>query len=440
MGFRAAPARGQPPDVAEPPKPAAAQAPGPTAPPKMETPAPTAAEPPFAPNRPEDARTDMLKSAPGVAVWQRGMFPAPALLEWHGNVETDVGFARYTFDTPSENPSSFFDFRGRFVLGPTFRYNFSNDYFFRTTGQLVGWLREQVGVYQINVDDLFVQVGQNSVWDFMVGRFMTWRVYRKGLGYDLYTLEDTGALLLGNIEGANFGPHIYEVDHIFMRRTPGRAAFHVYPTSWSGLELAGEYGKEGTANTAGGRAAANVTYDFLSLSAGAEYRFLKPAQETSSLAADGVTKVECPRCGVTERWGVGGGAVLNYKPLEAGFNAALGKQNVYSQKDGTPDKNGFGQTTSLGGYLEFDLGSQVFGRSLILGGGAHRTETLTEVEEFKRHVQGAAYIAYPLGFNNAMVKLVLSKSDVLWEEPSGDVFILRNSRMMAARVRVSFYF
>jgi hypothetical protein len=39
-----------------------------------------------------------------------------------------------------------------------------------------------------------------------------------------------------------------------------------------------------------------------------------------------------------------------------------------------------------------------------------------------------------------MVKLVLSQSDVLWEEPSGDVFILRNSRMVAARVRVAFYF
>ena len=204
--------------------------------------------------------------------------------------------------------------------------------------------------------------------------------------------------------------------------------------------VAGEYGKEGTSNTAGGRAAANVTYDFLSLSAAAEYRFLKPAQEAASLAADGITKVECRRCGVTERWGFGGGAVLTYKPIEAGFNAAIAKQAVYSQKDGEPDKNGFGQTISFGGYLELDVGSLSFGRRLVLGGGLHRTELLTEVEEFKRHVQGAAYIAYPLGFNNAMVKLVLSQSDVLWEEPSGDLFILRNSKMLAGRVRVSFNF
>jgi len=204
--------------------------------------------------------------------------------------------------------------------------------------------------------------------------------------------------------------------------------------------VAGEYGKEGTANTAGGRAAANVTYEFLSLSAGAEYRFLKPAQEAASLAADGITKIECRRCGVTERWGFGGGAVLHYKPIEAGFNVATSNQLVFSQKDGTPDKNGNAKTTSFGGYLEIDVGSPLFGRGLIIGGGAHRTELLTEVEEFKRHVQGAAYIAYPLGFNNAMVKLVLSQSDVLWEEPSGDVFILRNSKMIAGRVRVSFYF
>jgi hypothetical protein len=80
------------------------------------------------------------------------------------------------------------------------------------------------------------------------------------------------------------------------------------------------------------------------------------------------------------------------------------------------------------------------GRRLILGAGVHRTEVLTEVEEFKRHVQQAAYIAYPLGFNNAMVKLVLSQSDLLWEEPSGDIYILRNSKMIAGRVRVSFNF
>jgi len=421
-----APAKAQPPTTADPSKPATGtaialeQAP--------ETP------------RPEPPTPELLSGAPGVAVWQRGIFPSLARLEWHGGTEIDVGFARYTFDTPSENSSSFNDFRGRFVLGPAFRYDFAQDYFFRTTGQLVAWVREQVGLYQINVDDVFVQVGKSGLWDFMLGRFLTWRVYRKGLGYDLYTLEDTGALLLGNIEGSNFGPHIYEVDHIFMRRTPGRAAFHLYPTPWSGLEIAGEYGKEGTSNTAGGRAAANVTYEFLSVSAAAEYRFLRPAQETSSLAADGMTKVECKRCGVTERWGVGGGAVLTYKPIEAGFNVALGKQAVYSQKDGQADKNGFGQTISMGGYLEFDLGSLAWGRPLIFGGGLHRTELLTEVEEFQRHVQGAAYVAYPLGFNNAMVKLVLSQSDVKWEEPSGDIFILRNSKMVAGRVRVSFNF
>jgi hypothetical protein len=417
----------QPPTAAtEPPKPAIPASPEPGLPP--------------APARVEEGRTETVQAGPGVAPWQREPFPNPARLEWHGSMETDVGFAKYSFDTPSENASSFYDFRGRFVLGPTFRYDFANDYFFRTTGQFVAWIREQVGLYQINVDDLYAQVGKSEVWDFMVGRFMPWRVYRKGLGYDLYTLEDTGALENGNIEGAKFGPHVYEVDHIFMRRTPGRASVHVYPTPWSGIEVTGEYGKEGTSNTAGGRAAANVTYDFLSLSAAAEYRFLRPAQETSSLAADGVTKVECKRCGVTERWGFGGGAVVTYKPIEAGLNAALTKQAVYSQKDGERDKNGFAQTTSIGGYLELDVGSLVIGRRLVLGAGGHRTEVLTEVEEFKRHVQGAAYIAYPLGFNNAMVKLVLSQSDLLWEEPSGDIYILRNSKMIAGRVRVSFNF
>jgi hypothetical protein len=65
----------------------------------------------------------------------------------------------------------------------------------------------------------------------------------------------------------------------------------------------------------------------------------------------------------------------------------------------------------------------------------------SEVSEFNRHTQAAAYIAYPLGFNNAMVKLVLSQSDAHWEAPTGgDMFILRQSKMVAGRVRVAFYF
>jgi hypothetical protein len=114
-------------------------------------------------------------------------------LEWHGNLELDGGYVKYSW-AGAFVPESVYDSRGRFVLGPMLTQTLGNDYFLRVTGQVVAWVREIYGIYQINADDVYVQVGKQGLWDFMAGRFLTWRVFRKGLGFDLYTLEDTGAL------------------------------------------------------------------------------------------------------------------------------------------------------------------------------------------------------------------------------------------------------
>jgi hypothetical protein len=116
-------------------------------------------------------------------------------------------------------PETVYDSRGRFVLGPMFTRDLGNDYFLRVTGQVVAWVREDLAnYYQINADDVYVQVGQQGLWDFMAGRFLTWRVFRKGLGFDLYTLEDTGARTGPNFtDTSQWFPHAYEVNTIFMR-------------------------------------------------------------------------------------------------------------------------------------------------------------------------------------------------------------------------------
>src|SRR5207245_753535 len=117
---------------------------------------------------------------------------------------------------------------------------------------------------------------QRQVWDLMIGRFMTWKVYRKGLGFDIYTLEDTGALdnaqVSLSVTSASYAPHVYGVDNMWLRGPQGRAAFHVYPTSWSGLEIVGEYGRNGTPNSIGGRAAGKVEYGPASLALGLELK------------------------------------------------------------------------------------------------------------------------------------------------------------------------
>ena len=351
-----------------------------------------------------------------------------------------MGYARYTFREYRSVPDDFYDFRGRFVLGPSVRHDFGGDYFFRGTAQFVAWIREQDRNYQINVDDVYAQVGQKNVWDFQVGRFMTWRVYRKGLGFDLFTLEDQGALLSGKQDQGEYAVHTYEVSSIFFRDQQGRAAFHFYPTSWSGIEVAGQYGKDTISNTFGGRFAGNLNFDMVSVSAAAEYLHSRPSDEKSDAIStdDPDTRTYCDTCGVTKKYGVGGGAVFKMKPVELGANFARRYVTNWNVKaPGELDRSSSEHTTSVGGYLELDVGLLAINRGLIIGGGLSRTEQLTKTEAFQRHIQGAAYVAYPLGFNNAMVKVVGSYANGLSDDANHEIL---QGHMLSVRVRLSFNF
>jgi hypothetical protein len=377
-----------------------------------------------------------IQAPPGVAPWFSAPFDSGMTLEWHGGFEMDVGYASYTHETESLRPETFQDFRGRFVAGPVLRRDFGPDYFFRASGQMVAWVREQASIYQVNVDDVYAQVGKKGVWDLTVGRFMTWRVYRKGLGWDLYTLEDTGATYGTFADVGKFYPHTYEVDDIFLRATPGRAAVHLYPTPWSGIELVGQYGRLEQDNILGGRAAAGVTFSHFNASAAGEYLRQSPALQSGSNDTTTGAFIPCDTCGVTKRRGVGGGATFNFSPVELGLSAAT--ERVKSvQPNGTPDTSASGKRTSFGGYAEFDVGKFVIGRALIIGAGLHRTEQLADSGDFKRHVQEAGYIAFPLGFNNAMLKFVYSKADGVFRNSQG---LEQRDHMGSGRLRLRFDF
>jgi hypothetical protein len=386
---------------------------------------------------------------PGVSPWEARTLDEALSPVWHGGLETDVGYAKYTHSVPTTAAEDFYDFRGRFVVGPEITHPFGGEYFLRAKAQLVAWIREAAGIYQINADDVYGQIGQKGVWDVTLGRFMTWRVYQKGLGFDLYTLEDTGALLKTFVSSA-FYPHIYEVDEIFYRAQSGRVAAHVYPTPWSGIEVTGQYGSEITSNILGGRVAAGVSLPFLTLIAGAEYRSQRPSQEQYSLDANNA-KTFCDDCGKTKTYGGGGSAAVKVKPIEVGVSAATERSKTWSSLGaggGTLDTTSSFKRTSFGGYGELDVGTLVLGRSLKLGAGLDRTETLFDSSAagvagtFLRHVQGAAYVAYPLGFNDSMVKLVVSKADGTQKVPQGPGLpdIAQDDHMLAARLRLTMNF
>ncbi len=372
-----------------------------------------------------------------------------SLLQWHGGLEADTTYAHYS-DKSTTRPQSFYDMRGRFVAGPSLEYRFGEhkDWFVAARGELVAWLRETT-TYQVNADDVYGQFGLKGVWDLKLGRFQTWRVYHKGAGFDLYTIEDQGACTSGSLttgscslESGVFGPHTYEVSHNYYREPAGRVALHAYPTPWSGIELAGSLGNVGSLNQLGARGAGLVHFDFLRVSAAAEYRMTKPGQEQASMDPITGAAVICENCQVSRNYGFGGGAELTLKPVAIGINGAQSHETKYSPTNGTLDRDASATRTSLGGYAEFDLGSLAFERSLILGFGMNRTEVLDQVDNFEQHYQSAAYVLFPLGFNAASVKLVVSQATLDIQKAVGDgtAMQLPTSTMRAARVRLSYPF
>jgi hypothetical protein len=366
-----------------------------------------------------------------------GLYSGKMKLGWDGNAEIDVGYARYSYSLASYTPERLYDFRGRFVMGPVLEYDFDENHFFRLTGQVVAWVREEKQQYQVNADDVYVQAGRRKTWDVKLGRFETWVVYDKGLGYDRYTLEDTGAMKEGPFNQAIFGADIYEVNAIYGREMPGNLALHAYPLDVLGVELVGQYGSGSqTTNRLGARLAADLNLKFLRIRAGAEYRKEEPTLEITK-QENGVD-VPCDKCSDKTFFGFGGGAVGKLGPVELGLNVAKVSVETY-KTDGTAlELPATYDVTSFGGYLELDPGKLLFERSLIVGVGMNRTENLYENQDFERHDQGAAYIAFPLGFNDAMIKLVLSKADLLVEDvdPATNVVTARDSDMVAGRLRV----
>lgn len=395
------------------------------------------------PPTPKPARTGIPAEA-GTPGW---MLAPPALhvssgLDWHGNLELDNGYVRYSFDVTGKQTLTVYDSRGRFVFGPLLTQDLGNDYFLRETGQVVTWVREVPGgqSYQINADDVYVQVGKQGLWDFMVGRFLTWRVFRKGLGFDLYTLEDTGASKSDNYGSPEWFPHMYEVNDIFMRDpkiTPaGRAAFHFYPTSWSGVELVGSYGHlDSSRNFLGGRLAAGMKLEYFSLLAGAEYQAV--SSDIQKFYSD---STPCAKCNSMRTYGAGGSAAVTpVRQIEIAFSFAYNRVHDWALADALDRPK---ETRSLGGYLQLDAGSFFMPRSLFLGGAFFHTEYRDRVDKsvYDSQDQIAASLAYPLGFNNAVVKLVFSEAKGHEESLTPGNTTTLNARMYSVRLRFAYYY
>jgi hypothetical protein len=379
--------------------------------------------------------------------------PRMPLLTWSGGLEWDSGYARYNAQDPATIDDRFYDHRGRFVIGPLLHANVGQKLFFEATGQLVAWLKEQGGSkYQINVDDAWGKFGQKTVWDVQVGRFEAWPVYNKfpirdrdarpGVelneaagAFDLYTLEDTGALCSPPLATGGYCTDIYEVNFILLREEVGSVAVHIFPHRMLKLELHGKYGDQnGQTNHLGGRFAAIFQpADFIRLSAGAELR--KQSQSSPAKLdpeGDG-TFVERENGARLDRRGAGGGVVLKFGPVELAGNGAIGIVDSWDQ-EGKPIADNSPQIVSYGGYGQVTLGP------VTLGGAGNYTLRTDPSHNRQTHIQTAGYVYYPF-WDNLSLKLVGS-----YARGTDDPFNLRDTRVpptnefIGARLRLKYVF
>ncbi len=379
-----------------------------------------------------------------------------ALLAWYGSLESDIGFARYEAEEEDKTDDTLQDHRGRFVVAPMLHLDVS-DYFFEATGQLVAWVKNNEGVPLIAADDVWGKFGKQDVWDIQFGRFEAWRVYQKfpvrshdlgavfhsrGIGestgaFDLFTLEDTGALVTPPVSSRLYYVDIYEVSHILLREEAGSVAFHYFPLPRWGAELHAKYGEQAQQNKLGARLAIIGTpIAALQLSAGIEGRTSRTGSpRRSEDPANPGTYTECTNCGRLDQWGFGGGAVLGLGPLEIAANGAVGNQTGYDTVDGTKDEEASHEVSSFGGYAQL-----TFGKTTV-GGAVNNTQRLDESDNFQTHLQTAGYIFYSIA-RDLSLKLVVTYATGK-DDPAnqrGDDTLPPQNSFLGGRLRLKYYF
>lgn len=269
--------------------------------------------------------------------------------------------------------------QGRFVLAAEHQRNFG-DAFGLARVELVGMVNEfSNGSYEPHNVDAYLQVGKKS-WDVMVGRFVGWEVFHRGLGVDLNTAEESGAL---------HAPAHYQLN--FARGTTdgaGQAAVHLFPADFLRLELGGVYGQDSQQNWYGARPVANLRFGMLELVGGAEI-----LRQEGQRSDDKVVQTSK---------GVGGRVQLNAGRITAGVNYAHAKVEK-TDTNGETDAGTQHDRDTAGVFADLKLGSSVVG-----GGFLYTKED--KVVSSKKYYQAFLAWQYATPIEGLSVKAVVNFS------------------------------
>lgn len=317
------------------------------------------------PGRPE-LETDRYRMAvPRLPLRLDGMFWADTGYMEQAN--TQVG----TFDKDVNYA------QGQFVLGAAYRHDLGA-FFGEARVQFVGFENEFTrSQYEPHTQDAFVRFGHRR-WDVQVGRFLEWEPYYRGNGIERFTAEENGAL---------GGPAMYRLDYALgWKDEPGQAALHLYPADWAALEVSSVYGQENEQNTRGVRPTLALRRWGFLLVGGWEHFTRRPQSESN--------KVEQTATGFAGR--------LQYTFLGTtlGVNAARATVDA-TRIDGLVDAQESFDKTSIGAFLQWDVGSSV------VGAGYHLTTRDNEQGERDRHHQTFLSYVHRLPVRGFSVKAVL---------------------------------
>jgi hypothetical protein len=331
--------------------------------------------------RTEIPRPDASKAEPLLADLARegwsGLADLGVPIKLSGYFWNDTGYMVRTNAQTGQYDQNAAYMQGRFVLAAAYGRSFG-DFAAMARVEFLGLVNEFTNAaYEPHTLDAYVKLGQKS-WDFQIGRFLAWEVYYRGQGIELYTAEEAGAL------GA---PVLYLLDYTRgLLNEPGQAAFHLFPTNWLALELAGVYGQQsGQDNFFGARPVADIKLYGLELIGGAE--ILKQVPQTSA------NKLEVTSKGYAAR--------LQYSRPMITFGVDLSRTTIdYTGADGLLDTSKSLDKTSVGGFADID-----FWRNSI-GLGFHYTTQLDRRGENDTQIQAFISYLYRLPIEGLSVKAV----------------------------------
>ena len=298
--------------------------------------------------------------------------------------------------------------QGRCVLAAEY-YQELDGLFAKARTEFIGFVNEFTkSQFEAHVLDAYAQFGQKA-WDFQIGRFLAWEVYHRGAGIELYTAEEAGAL---------GGPALYWLQLTRgLKDEAGQLAFHLYPTDWLGVEVAGVYGQESNQNVFGVRPVVDFHLGGFQAIAGFEYLAQRPQKD--------IDKTEVTSSGFAAK------LQYSFPWLTVGADFAMGSVD-YTDIQGLTDSEKTLDRTSVGGFANLELPSST------LGVGFHYTTQDNEQGEQNTHQQAFVSYLFRLPIDGLSLKAVYGFALANIED--ADVDATWENSMHSVRLRLAYDF